>query len=53
LFTYLPAMNTAFGSQPIGLRQWGLIISASLIVYIVIECEKWLRNWQMTRGENQ
>jgi Ca2+-transporting ATPase len=44
LFTYLPIMNTAFGSQPIGLGAWGLIISASLVVYIVIEVEKWLRH---------
>ncbi len=44
LFTYLPAMNTAFGTQPIGLREWGLIIAASVVVYIVIEFEKWLRN---------
>jgi len=43
LFTYLPAMNTAFSSEPIGLREWGLIISASLVVYIVIEFEKWIR----------
>jgi len=43
LFTYLPVMNTAFSSEPIGLREWGLIISASLVVYIVIECEKWIR----------
>jgi len=43
LFTYLPAMNTAFGSQPIGLREWWLIICASLVVYIVIEVEKWVR----------
>ncbi len=43
LFTYLPAMNVAFSSEPIGLRAWGLIISASLIVYIVIEFEKWIR----------
>ena len=44
LFTYLPVMNTAFGSQPIGLRQWGMIIATSLVVYIVIEFEKWLRH---------
>ena len=44
LFTHLPAMHTAFGTQPIGLREWGLIISASVVVYIVIEFEKWLRN---------
>lgn len=44
LFTYLPAMNSAFGSQPIDLMEWGIIISASSIVYCVIEFEKWLRN---------
>jgi len=44
LFTYLPAMNTAFGSQPIGLHQWGQIVIASLVVYVIIEFEKWLRN---------
>lgn len=44
LFTYLPAMHAAFGSQSIGIREWVLIIGASLIVYIVIEFEKWIRN---------
>jgi Ca2+-transporting ATPase len=43
LFTYLPAMNTAFGSQPIGYRQWMLIVSSSLAIYFVIEFEKWIR----------
>jgi len=43
LFTYLPVMNTEFGSHAIGLRQWGLIVSTSLVVYIVIEFEKWIR----------
>ncbi|MDD2734745.1 MAG: cation-transporting P-type ATPase [Desulfuromonadaceae bacterium] len=44
LFTYLPAMHTAFGSQSIGLREWGLIIGASVVVYIIIEFDKWIRN---------
>ena len=44
LFTYLPAMHTAFGSRPIALHEWVLIISASLIVYCVIEFEKWFRH---------
>jgi Ca2+-transporting ATPase len=43
LFTYLPAMNTAFGSRPIGLQQWGLIVASSFIIYTVIGFEKWLR----------
>ena len=44
LFTYLPVMHTAFGSQSIGVREWRLIIGASLVVYIVIEFEKWIRS---------
>jgi Ca2+-transporting ATPase len=43
LFTYLPAMNYAFGSKPIELIEWGGIIAASSVIYGVIECEKWLR----------
>lgn len=43
LFTYLPAMNVAFGSRPIGFLEWGLIISVSFVIYIVIEVEKWIR----------
>ena len=43
LFTYLPVMNRAFGSRPIGLAEWVAILGASLITYIVIEVEKWIR----------
>lgn len=43
LFTYLPVMNRAFGSRPIGLKEWVVIVGASSIVYCVIECEKWFR----------
>ncbi len=43
LFTYVPIMNSAFGSRPIGLKEWGIIIAASSVVYCVIECEKWIR----------
>lgn len=48
LFTYLPAMNSAFGSCPIGHKEWGVIIGASAIVYCVIECEKWIRRRRET-----
>jgi len=43
LFTYMPAMNMAFGSQPIGLSEWMFIIGFSFIIYSVIEVEKWIR----------
>jgi Ca2+-transporting ATPase len=46
LFTYLPAMNSAFGSQPIALKEWGVILGASSVVYCVIECEKMFRRWR-------
>lgn len=43
LFTYLPAMNIAFASEPIAVDQWGLIIATSFLIYLIIEAEKWLR----------
>jgi Ca2+-transporting ATPase len=52
LFTYLPVMNSAFGSRPIGLEEWGIIFVASSIVYCVIECEKWLRRRLEMRGDS-
>lgn len=42
-YTYLPAMNSTFGSRPIGLVEWMVILTCSFIIYIVIEIEKWLR----------
>ena len=50
VFPYLPLMHTAFGSQLIGLREWGLIIGASLVVYSVIEFEKWMRRRRRLEG---
>ncbi len=44
LFTYLPVMNRAFGSRPIGVSAWGVILAASFAIYLVIEIEK--RLWR-------
>jgi len=43
MFTYLPAMNTAFSSEPIGIREWGIIIASAFVIYIVIGVEKLIR----------
>lgn len=51
LFTYLPAMNIAFSTQPLGLRQWGLILSASFVIYLVVEFEKWIRRRNSIRAK--
>lgn len=40
LFTYLPAMNTAFNSEPISLVDWLFILGVGLTIFFVIEMEK-------------
>jgi len=42
-FTYLPFMNLAFQSAPIGMQQWLLILGASGAIWSVVGLEKWLR----------
>ncbi|MCU7941432.1 MAG: cation-transporting P-type ATPase [Candidatus Thiodiazotropha sp. (ex Cardiolucina cf. quadrata)] len=43
LMTYVPTMNLLFGTAPIGLVEWGLILGGGLAIYIVVGTEKWLR----------
>jgi magnesium-transporting ATPase (P-type) len=43
-FTYLPFMNVLFGSAPIGVLPWIKIVGVSILAFIIIEIEKWLRN---------
>jgi Ca2+-transporting ATPase len=43
LFTYQPIMQAAFGSQPIGLREWVLILAGSSAIFGVVEAEKAIR----------
>lgn len=43
LYTYLPVMNNAFHSAPIGFDEWIRIAGVSLAAFLVIETEKWIR----------
>ncbi|MCS7261298.1 MAG: cation-transporting P-type ATPase [Anaerolineae bacterium] len=43
LFTYVPVMHVAMGSAPIDGTAWGLVIGFSILVYGIVEFEKWLR----------
>lgn len=43
VFTYVPIMNHVFGSAPIGLTEWVLILGVSLTIYLVVGGEKWFR----------
>jgi Ca2+-transporting ATPase len=40
LYTYLPVFNTIFQSAPMGLSEWGLVLTSSLLIFIVVEIDK-------------
>ncbi|MGB5539285.1 MAG: cation-transporting P-type ATPase [Gammaproteobacteria bacterium] len=41
--TYSPIMNRLFGTAPIGITEWVLILTGGLIIYTLVGAEKWLR----------
>jgi Ca2+-transporting ATPase len=42
-FTYVPFMNAAFHSAPIGLNSWLRVLAAGVIVYAAVGLEKWVQ----------
>jgi cation-transporting ATPase F len=44
LYTYLPAMNTLFGSAPLTWAQWTPILLTGLLTFAIVEVEKAIRN---------
>jgi Ca2+-transporting ATPase len=51
LFTYLPLFNKVFQSAPMGLFEWGLVMANSLLIFVVVELEKWARRRGAATGE--
>ena len=49
-FTYVPFMNHAFGSEPIGISEWSLILATSTLILFVVGFEKWVRRRQSQRA---
>ncbi len=43
LFTYAPVMNKLFHTAPISGESWLRIVGVAVIVFVVVEIEKWLR----------
>ncbi len=41
-FTYLPPMQLLFGTTPIGLVDWGLMLAIGVVVLLLVELEKTL-----------
>lgn len=45
-YTYLPIMQNLFSSGPITPDTWGIILTASFLIFLLIEAEKWIvRRW--------
>ncbi|MCA1792287.1 MAG: cation-transporting P-type ATPase [Desulfotignum sp.] len=42
IYTYSSVFNTVFQSAPLGLLEWGLILGNSLLIFIVVELEKYI-----------
>ena len=47
LFTYLPAMNNMFGTEAVGLQYWRYPVIAGLVVFVVVEIEKGIKELVM------
>ncbi|MBC8124468.1 MAG: HAD-IC family P-type ATPase, partial [Candidatus Kapabacteria bacterium] len=43
-FTYVPAFNKIFHSKPVGLSSWAVIFCGGLVLYVLVEIEKRIRN---------
>lgn len=49
-FTYLPFFNVAFHSAPVGITSWATITTGGVILYILVEFEKYLRRRHHAKG---
>jgi len=47
--TYLPFMNVVFGTQPLNLNTWIVIISAGFVLYGLVELDKAIKRWKEER----
>jgi Ca2+-transporting ATPase len=50
LYTYLPVFNTVFQSAPMGFKEWGLVLTSSLVIFVVVEIEKKISRNRMKTG---
>jgi cation-transporting ATPase F len=42
IYTYVPGMNSLFGSAPLGAIPWVLVIASAVVIHAVVEVEKWI-----------
>ncbi|SEQ44695.1 ATPase, P-type (transporting), HAD superfamily, subfamily IC [Ectothiorhodospira magna] len=49
MFTYAPFMQFFFDSEPVGLKEWGIILAVGVVLFIILELEKGIRH-RITKG---
>lgn len=52
LFTYTPVGHRLFGTAPIGLQEWGVLLFVAASVLWIVELDKWVarrRSWSWSR----
>ena len=50
LITYVPAMNTIFKTQPLPIYELGVSLGLSLVVFVAVEIEKWLKRARLKKS---
>jgi cation-transporting ATPase F len=54
LYTYVPGMNRLFGSAPLDLRSWGLVVASAAAIHMAVELDKWVRRqWEKKHPADQ
>ncbi|HLP27979.1 MAG TPA: HAD-IC family P-type ATPase [Candidatus Didemnitutus sp.] len=49
-FTYVPFFNVAFHSAPVGITSWTTIVTGGVLLYALVELEKYLRRRLHAKG---
>jgi P-type Ca2+ transporter type 2C len=47
---YVPFLQKALHTAPLGLADWGLIFMIALPIFVMAEAYKWLRRWRARRN---
>lgn len=50
---YVPAMQWVFRTVPLSMVEWGEILSASMVIILAVEIDKWIRKRKVIGKENQ
>ncbi|OPY86456.1 MAG: Calcium-transporting ATPase 1 [Syntrophus sp. PtaU1.Bin208] len=50
---YVPFLNPIFRTQHLSLQELFLVFGVSSLVFVAVECEKWVKRCSVKRGDNK